>query len=289
MTGMNGDGLEAHARLSLRRCIFVMPICRSSRAAVLGSLILLAACGGLRRTPPASSPARGEVAPRNGLEVVGAVRRAHPSRALRSLAFTLTTIGASEDSARETRARAHASLPGRFRLTRLPLSARSGYVRNRQRVSVFESGRRVVSANRVDLALLLAYDLFAQSLDTTIMWLDSARVRFALARRDEFDGRDVWVVGALEGDTTSLQFWVDAEHWRVVRVIQRDPGAPRDIIDIRFAEFAPVLDVPVPMRITTYRNGELSMVQEVSNLAVNPSLPSSTFDLSRWREVRAAD
>jgi hypothetical protein len=217
------------------------------------------------------------------------VRRAHPSRALRSLAFTLTTVEPLADSARPVRVRALASLPGKYRLARLPLTARSGYVRDRHRLAVFEAGRRVVSANRVDLAILLAYDLFAQSIDTTIMWLDSARVRFALARRDQLDGRDVWVVGAVEGDTTSLQFWVDAEHWRVVRVIQRDPRAPRDIIDIRFTEFADVLEVPVPMRITTYRNGELSLTQEVSNVAVNPSLPSGSFDLSRWRDVRAAD
>lgn len=214
------------------------------------------------------------------------MRRAHPSRSLRSLAFTLTTTEHRADSSRPALARALASLPGKFRVTRLPVSARSGFVRDRQRLVVFEAGRRVTSTIRVDLAILLGYDLFAQSIDTTIMWLDSARVRFALARRDELDGRSAWVVGASEGDTSSLQFWVDAEHWRVLRVIQRDPRAPNDIMDVRFTEFADVLDVPVPMRIVTYRNGKLALTEEVSNVAANPSLPSGSFDLSRWRDVR---
>jgi hypothetical protein len=229
------------------------------------------------------------VTPENGLEVIGAMRRAHPSRALRTLAFTLTTTEYRAATERSTRARAHARLPGKFRVTLLPSSSRNGYVRDRQRLTVFESGRAVATANRVDLATLLAYDLFAQSIDTTIMWLDSARVRFALARRDEFNGRRVWVVGAMEGDTTSLQFWVDAEQWRVLRVIQRDPRAPADVVDVRFTEFAEFLDVPVPMRSTTYRNGALTLTQEVSNVTVNPSLSSGVFDLSRWRNVRQSD
>jgi hypothetical protein len=260
-----------------------MPICRSSRVAVLGLLILLAGCSYSRR-PEISSPARGPVTPRNGLEVIGAMRRAHPSRALRSLAFTMTTTEHRGDSATPGRARAHASLPGKFRVTRLPTSTRTGYVRDRQRLAVFEAGRRVASANRVDLAILLAYDVYAQSIDTTIMWLDSARVRFALARRDELEGRGVWVVGATEGDTTSLQFWVDADEWRVLRVIQRDPGAPNTLVDTRFTEFTDVLGVPVPLRSVTYRNGRLAATQEMSNVAANPSLPSRSFDLSRWRD-----
>jgi len=263
-----------------------MPNRRWSRVAVIGLLFLLAACG-VGRAPPTSSPARAPMTPRNGLEVIGAMKRAHPSRALRSLAFTLTTTEHRADSSGPLRARAYARLPGKFRVNRLPSSTRTGYVRDRQRLAVFESGRRIATTNRVDLAMLLAYDVFAQSIDTTIIWLDSARVRFALARRDELDGRPVWVVGSLgEEDTTSLQFWVDEERWRVLRVIQGDPRAPNDIVDVRFTEFTYVLDVPVPMRSMTYRNGMLALTQEVSNIAVNPSLPSSAFDLSRWRDVR---
>jgi hypothetical protein len=251
-------------------------------------MFLLAGCSRGRPAPP-SSPARGPVTPRNGLEVIGAMRRAHPSRALKSLAFTLTTTEhRGADSASPGRAQAHASLPGKFRVTRLPTTTRTGYVRDRQRLAVFESGRRVASANRVDLALLLAYDVYAQGIDTTIMWLDSARVRFALARRDELEGRGVWVVGAMEGDTTSLQFWVDEAEWRVLRVIQRDPRAPTVLTDIRFTEFTDVLGVPVPMRTVTYRNGRLALTQEVSNVAANPSLPARAFDLTRWRDVGRA-
>ena len=223
------------------------------------------------------------MSPRNGLEVIGAMRYAHPSRELRTLAFTLSSVDAEAPAARPV-ARAVVRVPGRFKLTRLPTNARTGQVRDRQRLAIFERGRRVAMVSRVDLAQLLVYDVFTQPLDSTIMWLDSARVRFALAHRDELDGRSVWVVGAADGDLTSPQFWVDDEQWRVVRVIQRDPRRPDDVIDVRFSNFAEYLTIPVPMRVTTYRDGKLEATQELSRVSLNPNIPPSTFDLARWTD-----
>ena len=249
------------------------------RAAVL-SLALLAACARAPRAP-AGIPAVPSAIPRNGLEVIGAMRRAHPSRALRSMTLGLEVRDA-RDSTRVRRSRVYAALPGRMRIESLPANQRTGLVRQRQHVAVFERGERVRRVARVDLATLVAYDLFAQSIDTTIMWLDSARVRFGLLRLDELDGRRVWVVGAMEGDTTSSQFWVDAVDWRVVRVIQREAWNGNQLVDMRFTEFTKVRDVPVPTRVLVFRGGRLAQQQKLAVTRVNPRVPSGAFDLTRW-------
>lgn len=233
------------------------------------------------------SGAKLSATPNTGLEVIGWMRRAHPSRALRSLSFDITTTEYGGGRQVERESRAYASLPGRLRVDLLPTSARAGYVRNRQRLSVFSRGRRVSTSTRVDLATLLAYDIFAQSIDTTIMWLDSAKIRYGLLRRDYWFGRPVWVVGAERGDHTSPQFWVDAERWRVVRVIQRDTR--NRVADARFTEYTELLDVPVPTRIAIYVEGNLAQEQRMVNLAANPAVPARAFDLARWRRVSAGD
>jgi outer membrane lipoprotein-sorting protein len=262
-------------------------------AAVLSLVVLGAACGrskavtaGTHPSPKgtrAPAPAKMGTIPSNGLEVIGWMRRAHPSRELRSLAFTINTTEYRGASEKAVVSRGYAALPGRLRVDVLPEATRSGFVRNRQRLSVFDRGRRVSTLRRVDLATMMVYDLFAQNIDTTIMWLDSAKVRIALLRRAELDDRRVWVVGAAEGDTASPQFWVDADKWRVVRVIQRD--ARNRVTDVRFTEYTEVLDVPIPTRIVTYRGGELVQEQELSAFMANPSLPTSAFDLARWRRL----
>ncbi|HEU4993786.1 MAG TPA: hypothetical protein VFT29_03170 [Gemmatimonadaceae bacterium] len=237
------------------------------------------------RSEPVSAPAPAAkpppAIPRSGLDVIGYMRRSHPARDLRSLSFTTRTTRTIKDST--IRARAYASLPGRIRVENYPVSSRTGWVRDRQKLSVFRRGRRVATVNRVDLQTLLAYDIFAQGSDTTVMWLDSARLRYGLVRRDKFEGRAVWVVGAVAYDDTSAQFWVDAERWRLVRVIQRDPLAPGVISDIRIREYTELLDIPVPTRVEVWRAGRLVEVQEMSEFIVNPAIARRNFDLSKWR------
>ena len=216
------------------------------------------------------------------------MRRAHPSRALRSVAFTVMSTN-PEAPARVTRARTLATLPGRFRTTTLPASRKSGTIRNQQRVAIFERGRRVVSRSRVDLATLLAFDVFAQGIDSTIKALDAGGVRYGIARRDRLDGRRVWVVGADDADSTSPQFWVDAEEWRLVRVIQRDIRTSNATVDVRFSEFTDVMGVPLATRVDVYRNGEWIERQTITDVAVNPVVPTRAFDMARWRDVSAGN
>lgn len=245
--------------------------------------VVRTAVGGEETSPP-SSAARAEISPRNGLEVIGAMRREHPSRQLRSLAFTVLKMD-PEAPAKVVRARTLATLPGRYRTTTLPSSRRTGTVRNNQRVAVFERGRRVVSRTRVDLATLLAYDVYAQGIDTTIKALDAAGVRYGIARRARLNGERVWVVGAEEGDTASPQFWVDASNWRVVRVIQRDIRRANVLVDLRFSEFTDALGVPIPTRVDVHRNGEWTERQTITDITLNPTVPTRAFDVARWRDV----
>jgi len=267
---------------------------RGIPAAALAAVALLGACS---RAPhqappgpismPSATPKWPNVVPRNGLEVVGWIRRTHPGRELRALRYTVTTEYVSSPP-RATQAVAYASLPGKLRLEQMPTTSRTGDIRDRQRLAVFRAGRRISTARRVDLRTLLIFDLFAQNADTTIMWLDSAKVRFGIARAGELAGRDMWVVGATAGDDASTQFWVDAEHWRVARIIQRDPRDPDAVIDVRYTDYTELLDVPVPTRIEVWRDGRLSEVQTFSDFTVNPTLPPRAFDLSRWRAMTGA-
>ena len=235
-----------------------------------------------------SSPARARAMPRNGLEVIGAMRRAHPAGVLRAVAFTATIREPRVDTTRVRTATAVVSFPGKYRLEYW--SSKSGLVRDRERLAVFEAGKRVASSSRMDIAHLLAYDVFAMRIDSTIQWLDIARVRLGRMRRDRWEGRDVLVIGgSSENDTTSTQFWVDEHRLRVLRVIQPDPRRVRDRLDIRFRDFDEVMDVPLPTRIDVYRNGRLAQEHTITDLTANPSLPTRAFDLQRWRNVRVGN
>lgn len=252
----------------------------SARVAAL-CMLAMVACSRASRTGDVPAMPRPRGSPRNGLEVIGWMRFEHPSRALRTLAFTVTSVRGADTSTQS----GYALLPGRLRFDTPAESRPTTLVRVRHQTTLFRSGKRVASASAVDLRSLLTFDVFAQGVDTTIMWLDSARIRFGLARQDRFDGRRAWVVGAADGDSTSEQFWVDADRWRLLRVIQRDPQARNVLSDVRFVQYTELLETPVPTRIEVWRNGSLYEEQTLSDFVVNPKLSSRAFDLSRWRSV----
>lgn len=217
------------------------------------------------------------------------MRRAHPAGELKAVSFRVEISDIGADSAVRRSATGVIAFPGRSRLAYQPASRKNAIVRDRERVAVFDAGKRVSYISRVDVAQLLAYDVFAQRIDSTILWLDIARVRLGLARRDRWEGRNVWVVGAGDGDTTSTQFWVDDDRWQVLRVIQRDPRRPSVVLDVRYREFGSVMRVPLPRRIEIYRDGRHTETHVLSDIVANPQLPSRAFDLQRWRDVKLPD
>jgi hypothetical protein len=232
-------------------------------------------------TPSVPEP-RGE--PRNGLEVVGWMRYTHPARSLHAVAFTVRSARGSDT----TESRVYALLPGAMRIDVTDDGdgdARTSLVRDRQRASLFRGRQRVSTLRGVDLHQLLAFDVFAEGVDTTIMWLDSARVRFGIARTDRFAGRRAWVVGAPAGDDSSSQFWVDADRWRLLRVIQREPRSPERRVEVRYLDYTELLDTPLPTRIEVWRDGQLVEQQLLTDFVANPGLPRRAFDLGKLRAV----
>src|SRR5215212_5772288 len=92
------------------------------RVAVTGLVLAIAACNRTKVpvVPGVPMPVPRMAAPRNGLEVVGWMHYAHPSRALKTLAFTVNVTDLLRDTSRTIQSRAHAALPGKLRVSELP-------------------------------------------------------------------------------------------------------------------------------------------------------------------------
>jgi hypothetical protein len=58
-------------------------------------------------------------------------------------------------------------------------------------------------------------------------------------------------------------------------------------VDLRFSEFTDVMGIPLATRVDVYRNGEWTERQTITDVAVNPTVPTRAFDVARWRDVSA--
>jgi hypothetical protein len=256
------------------------------RQRYLGSLVSLFLVAGCSQRQAAVSTGTVPKEPpiTDGRGVLRAMHERYVGKWFATLSFSqrTTTISAT---GRETKGVWHEYLavPGRLRIDYTPLSEHSGVLYAKGRVHTFVNGKLAAAQNGWNPLLILIADVYAQPVDTTARQLDSLGFRTAVVRRDTWEGKPVWVVGAAAGDSTSSQFWVDADSLLVRRVIQKSTGAQRTVVsDVRLARYQAVGAYPVAFDITFFRDGRLFFHEEYYDARVNVPIPSDVFDAAQW-------
>ena len=137
-------------------------------------------------------------------------------------------------------------------------------------------GRPPIARSLLHPLLLLLHDIHVGDADTVITKVRT--LGFDLSRTGEatWRGAKVITVGALTGDSTSRQFWVDAERLVVVRLIQ--PAANGALNDTRVRRFSREGDALVEREITFLTNGRVTLVEEYTWVRTGAAIPAAVFD-----------
>ena len=180
-------------------------------------------------------------------------------------------------------------VPGRLRIEFMPVSGGNGAIYADGSVYSFEGGRLARTTAQVNILLVLTADVYAQPTSTSSRQLTALGVDLTKLRRDTWTGRRVWVVGATGNtDLGSPQFWVDAETWVVLRVIDRAPQvggaqAPRPATEYQLSDYRPLSGVPVVHQILFLRDGKQFFREEYTMVELNTPLDARLFSTSQWR------
>jgi len=164
-------------------------------------------------------------------------------------------------------------LPGKLRIDVGPVKDGNAMILTNGQMTTFKGGARTDSRPMTSLALLLGFDVYQQSPETTLAQLKHEGVDIAKVHEESWEGRPVFVVGADRGDLTSNQFWVDKERLLLVRII-----APSDI---RFLDYQKQKRGVIAARIDVYRKDRLVMSEEYSAIESDIPLDEAWFDPSK--------
>jgi len=170
------------------------------------------------------------------------------------------------------------SLPGRWRVD-TDRKSRGGVLYVGDSVFTFASGKRTSSDNRLYDLLVLAFDAYTQPTSRTQAQL--RRLGYDLSKFHEgmWQGRPVYVVGAMRGDTTSEQFWLDRERLVVVRMIG---NGRQGRTDTRLTNYVQSGGGWVATEITQLVNGKRLIVEQFSDVRPNVTLSDDLFDPRTW-------
>lgn len=140
----------------------------------------------------------------------------------------------------------------------------------------FSEGRPPVARPLVHALLLLLHDIHVGSADDVITKLKAQGFDLSTTGKALWEGRSVMVVGAVTGDTTARQFWVDPERLVVVRVLQ--PGAAGTMSDVQVGGFTQEGEALVERKVVFLTSGKATTVEEYRWLRTGVELPNSIFD-----------
>jgi hypothetical protein len=252
--------------------------------AVVVAASVLGACARQATVAPAPADVVAPPAAPDGRTVLAAMNERYIGKWYMTLTFkqNVTIIATSNRQTRQVWNQ-YLTLPGRQRIDYVPLASRSGVLYADGKLYAFANGKPQNTQPGWHPLLVLTGDVYTQMVDTTAMQLDSLGFDLTRARKDTLDGREMWVVGAAKGDSTSSQFWVDSDSLLVRRVLVRDARAAKPSVnETRYLNYKNVAGFPIAHSMRSYRDGRLYFRGESTNVIVGDRLAIELFEPASW-------
>lgn len=249
------------------------------KSILLPSLLLivgLAACSTPRDEAPLES----------GEAVLRAMKTKYDGSWYRTLTFVQTTIQHRPDGGIDTTTWLEAmELPGKLRIDIGENTSGNVLLFRNDSLYVYNDGSRINARPTFHPLLILGFDVYFLPTEMAVSKLDSLGFDLTKVHESTWQDRDVYVVGADEGDLSPNQFWIDRERLYFVRMIQ-NVGPNQSISqDVHFNSYEKIGGGWVSPEVLFYADSTLALEERYFNMTANPDLDENLFDPVRWSQA----
>jgi outer membrane lipoprotein-sorting protein len=215
--------------------------------------------------------------PKTGEELVAMMRQRYAGKWYQTLTFTQKTT--LPDGKVETWYEA-LELPGKLRIDVAPLDSGKTLLFRNDSLYVFEQKKLKASQPLVHPLMVLGFDVYEAPVNETVRKLKNLKFDLSKVHQTSWKGRPTYVVGASPQDTTSPQFWIDAERLYFVRSLEPSKKDPSIINETIFDKYIPLGGGWIELEVLFLANGKQQVKEEYSNPKANVKLDPSIFDPS---------
>jgi hypothetical protein len=174
-------------------------------------------------------------------------------------------------------------LPGKLRIDIAPLDSMKTILFRNDSVYQFDQGKLKDSKPLVHPLMVLGFDVYGDPVAKTVQKLKGLKFDLSKIHQTHWQGRPTYVVGAEAGDTTTPQFWIDAERLYFVRSLEPSKKDPSVINDVRFEKYIPLAGGWLELEVLFLSNGKQQVKEEYLDPRANVKLDPAIFDPSAWK------
>jgi hypothetical protein len=174
-------------------------------------------------------------------------------------------------------------LPGKLRIDIAPLDSMKTILFRNDSVYQFDQGKLKDAKPLVHPLMVLGFDVYGDPVAKTVQKLKGLKFDLSKIHQTRWQGRPTYVVGAEAGDTTSPQFWIDAERLYFVRSLEPSKKDPSVINDVRFEKYIPLAGGWLELEVLFLSNGKQQVKEEYLDPKANVKLDPAIFDPSAWK------
>jgi hypothetical protein len=219
------------------------------------------------------------VAVTNGATLARAIHDRYAANAPRNVTFVQkTTVSLSSGSQIVQTWYTAGELPGRWRVD-TDQSAKNGTLYLGDSTYQFAAGRLAKADTGRNEILSIAFDVFSQPATRSETILRRMGIDGSKLYESAWRGAVVYVVGATRGDTNTKQIWIERERLIPVRLLE---NTRQGRTEYRFGAYTQAGGQWVPGEIEQFVNGKRRLLEQLTQVKTNVSLPDALFDPKRF-------
>ena len=223
---------------------------------------------------------------KNGEELIAAMHKRYAGKWYKTLTFVQKTTTYKPDGTSSVETWYEAmSLPGSLRIDIDPLEKGNGILFTGGKVHSFRDGKLAGGRPFVHPLMVLGFDVYGQPVATTIEQVKGIGIDLATMHEAKWQGRDVYVVGAKEGDLTAPQVWVDKKNLYFVRLFQLVGKDKKNVQEVQFNKYEKVKGGWVAPEVVFFVDGKKTIVEEYTDMQGDVQLNADLWNPEKWMEV----
>jgi hypothetical protein len=223
---------------------------------------------------------------RDGQGLLRAMHDRYKDSWYESVVFKENAITLNADGTSQTEVWDEAlELPGKLRINRGAASEGNGFVFVDGTLTTFQKGKATGPRPFVHMLLVLGFDVYRQDSRATIDQVKGQGFDLAQIHEENWDGEDVYVVGAAKGDLKSKQFWIEKKRLLFVRLIAPDEHDATKMHDTRFKDYRKLSTGWISARVEFYVDGKNTFNEDYFAIEANAKFDQALFDPLKFNET----